>query len=235
MRRGSRLPAPSTLPLILRSPRSGRLEGGLQRARTRDHRRIHPPPSWLWVPDSRCARSGMTEGGDPAGQGARFGRTGACCASTGRRIASTHSLLAGAGGGGPGRRVLWGALRRRNASREGGAGLQPQPEGWPPAVSRGSGRRGGRRSARRGWAGRGSPAPRHPHGSVHGDTTPHSGPAPASTSGDRKPPSLLPLSARLVVAEGRARRWFRPGQGCTITPAAGPSRLPRRPGDPALP
>jgi len=49
------------------------------------------------------------------------------------------------------------------------------------------------------------------------------------------PPSLLPLSARLVVAEGRARRLFRPSQGCTITPAAGPSRQPRRPGDPALP
>jgi hypothetical protein len=47
--------------------------------------------------------------------------------------------------------------------------------------------------------------------------------------------SLLPLSARLVVAEGRARRLFRPSQRCTITPAAGPSPRPRRPGAPALP
>jgi hypothetical protein len=47
--------------------------------------------------------------------------------------------------------------------------------------------------------------------------------------------SLLPLSARLVVAEGRARRLFRPSPGCTTTPAAGPSPRPRRPGAPALP
>ena len=136
--------------------------------------------------------------------------------------ASTNSLLAGAGGGGPGRRVLWGGPLARA-----GAG--------PPAWSQGSDA-GGAEAGRPGGVGRGRAAQRP---SLR--TVPFTATRPRTQ--DRLPPpqrrsgaqSLLPLSARLVVAEGRARRLFRPSPGCTITPAAGPSRRPRRPGVRAIP
>ena len=157
-------------------------------------------------------RDDVREGGEPSGRTV---------------ISSTDSLLAGAGGGGPGRRVLWGCPLEADASRRAGQILR---------VSRGSGRRGGGRKRQAGLGGPGQPsAP----ASARFQSRRHD---PALRTGsrlrspaDRAPSSLLPLSARLVVAKGRARRLFRPSQGCTITPAAGPSREPRRPGDPALP
>ena len=117
------------------------------------------------------------------------------------------------------------------------------PLRWPSRKGRGrssggaEARAGGAEAGRPGGVGRGRAAQRP---SLR--TVPFTATRPrtqdrhlASAHRRPTPPSLLPLSARLVVAEGRARRLFRPSQGCTITPAAGPSRQPRRPGDPALP
>ena len=138
------------------------------------------------------------------------------------RAPSTNSLLAGAGGGGPDRRVLWRGPLEAHAS-------------W--GRGRSSSSAGGAEAGRPGGVGRGRAAQRP---SLR--TVPFTATRPrtqdrhlASAHRRLTPPSLLPLSARLVVAEGRARRLFRPSQRCTITPAAGPSRQPRRPGDPALP
>jgi hypothetical protein len=76
-------------------------------------------------------------------------------------------------------------------------------------VSRGFGRRGGRRSARRGWAGQGSPAPRPPHGSIHGDTTPHSGSAPRLRSPETD--TAIPAAAQRSARSGR-------GSGPSLVP-----------------
>jgi hypothetical protein len=89
----------------------------------------------------------------------------------------------------------------------GGALWRRMPPGRAGQVLQQS-RRGGGREARRGWAGQGSPAPQPPHGSIHGDTTPHSGPALASTPETRSP---IPAAAQRSARSGR-------GSGPSLVP-----------------
>jgi hypothetical protein len=109
--------------------------------------------------------------------------------------ASTNSLLAGAGGGGPGRRVL-GVPSGGACLLKGGADPPAEPRLWPE----------GRRP---GGVGRGSPAPQPPHGSIHGDTTPHSGSAPRLRSPETD--TAIPAAAQRSARRGR-------GSGPSLVP-----------------
>jgi hypothetical protein len=156
-----------------------------------------------WVPDRRCAALRLSGKG---GEGEGLGSEGDVRESTLTRSPDAlrqHEQP-------PGR------SRRRRTRSAGPLGCPPGgvslPRGRGISSSlepRLAGRRGGGREARRGWAGQGSPAPQPPHGSIHGDTTPHSGSAPRLRSPETD--TAIPAAAQRSARSGR-------GSGPSLVP-----------------
>jgi hypothetical protein len=174
---GSAAPLPPS-PLILRSARRARLEGGLQCA-------LETPSCF----ETARAAPPQHEGcGDDVRECERAVRPGRVAPAP---IASWREPEAADPIGGSSEVTL------------------SQGPGQILRGSRGSGRRGGGRKARRGWAGQGSPAPQPPHGSIHGDTTPHSGSAPRLRSPETD--TAIPAAAQRSARSGR-------GSGPSLVP-----------------